>query len=171
LGNHSDSGVLPRSLVQGKDGSIYVLMKDSTTAFDRSANVESPMSDAIFELSPAGQMTLYYSFVTTYGHDVDICPDLLASNDGNLYGTASFGQLSKELLGLSAVYRISPAGNLTVLHAFNRESGRSPNGLVQASDGDFFGTSSYGGERNVGTIFRVSQKGEFTLLHTFGQEP
>src|SRR5262245_61255245 len=42
-------------------------------------------------------------------------------------------------------------------------------GLMQASDGNFYGTASQGGSGSLGrgTIFGISPKGQFKLLYTF----
>ena len=46
-------------------------------------------------------------------------------------------------------------------------------GLVQASDGNFYGTTITGGSRGAfptnggGTIFQITPSGRFTLLHNF----
>jgi uncharacterized repeat protein (TIGR03803 family) len=47
-------------------------------------------------------------------------------------------------------------------------SGLSPqSGLVQGSDGDFYGTTSAGGASGLGTVFKVSEGGTCTVLHSF----
>jgi len=49
--------------------------------------------------------------------------------------------------------------------------GSGPTGsLVQASDGNFYGTAIFGGAHNAndgGTVFRISPSGQFALLHIF----
>ncbi|MGH9144319.1 MAG: choice-of-anchor tandem repeat GloVer-containing protein [Vicinamibacterales bacterium] len=64
---------------------------------------------------------------------------------------------------------------ITVLHAFSGADGSLPAApLVQASDGNFYGTTYYGGDDGNGcvqgcdgTIFKLTPQGQFTLLHTF----
>lgn len=47
-------------------------------------------------------------------------------------------------------------------------TGASPiGGLVQGTDGDFYGTTSRGGEKGLGTIFKITPKGLLTTLHEF----
>src|SRR4029079_16761491 len=66
------------------------------------------------------------------------------------------------------VFRITPAGTFTLLHAFSN----SPDGsylrgaLVEASDGNFYGTTYYGG-MGYGTVFRVTPDGATTIVHAF----
>src|SRR5260221_10619144 len=40
-------------------------------------------------------------------------------------------------------------------------------GLVQGSDGDFYGTTTYGGTNNAGTVFKISATGALTTLYSF----
>jgi uncharacterized repeat protein (TIGR01451 family) len=64
---------------------------------------------------------------------------------------------------------------ITVLHGFLGPDGYAPFApLVQASDGNFYGTTYHGGDDGQGcaggcdgTIFKITPQGQFTLLHTF----
>ena len=68
-----------------------------------------------------------------------------------------------------------PQPTVTVLHAFNIPDGSTPVApLLQASDGNFYGTTYYGGDDGAGcvqgcegTVFKITPQGQFTLLHTF----
>ena len=60
---------------------------------------------------------------------------------------------------------MTPAGTLTTLVAFrNSNGGRPVAGLIQGTDGAFYGTTVEGGTYNKGTIFRVTAAGAFTTL-------
>ena len=55
------------------------------------------------------------------------------------------------------VFKITPAGKLTTLHDFRGADGVFPYAaLIQATDGNFYGTTSVGGVHYYGTIFRLS---------------
>jgi uncharacterized repeat protein (TIGR03803 family) len=62
---------------------------------------------------------------------------------------------------------------LTVLHDFNKLDGSYPtNGLLLASDGNFYGTTPTGGpgsnnNADFGTVFRITPAGAFTNLVNF----
>ena len=59
-------------------------------------------------------------------------------------------------------------GILTRLYSFNYINGAYPSsGLIQASDGSFYGTTSSGGATGYGTIFRIDAAGTLTTLHSF----
>jgi uncharacterized repeat protein (TIGR03803 family) len=56
-------------------------------------------------------------------------------------------------------FKITPTGNLTTLHSFSGSpsEGAGPvAGLVQGSDGNFYGTTALGGTHGVGTVFSLS---------------
>jgi uncharacterized repeat protein (TIGR03803 family) len=86
--------------------------------------------------------------------------------DGNLYSTAPEGGANSE----GAAFKITPAGTISVLYSF---SGSSPQpygphgGLTLAIDGNFYGTTTYGGSSEGGTIFRLTSSGTLTVLHNF----
>jgi uncharacterized repeat protein (TIGR03803 family) len=84
--------------------------------------------------------------------------------DGNMYSTAPLGGANN----LGAVFKITPAGKLSVLYSFHGTDGQSPqSGLTLATDGNFYGTTSSGGVFGYGTIFRITSKGRVTTLYNF----
>jgi uncharacterized repeat protein (TIGR03803 family) len=91
---------------------------------------------------------------------------LIRATDGNFYGTTSFGGTSNA----GTVFRMTPAGTVTVLHAFAGypTDGAYPHAaLLQATDGNFYGTTSSGGAAGEGTVFRMAPDGTMTVLHAF----
>lgn len=74
--------------------------------------------------------------------------------------------------GCGTVFRMSPAGKLTTLYTFCSQSGCTDGaqpwaGLVQGSDGNFYGTTSVGGSANSGTVFKITPSGALTTLYSF----
>jgi uncharacterized repeat protein (TIGR03803 family) len=69
--------------------------------------------------------------------------------------------------GCGTVFKITPGGMLTTLHSFDRADGGGPVGLVQTTDGDLYGTTSFGGAHNCGTVFKITPGGTLTTLHIF----
>ena len=94
---------------------------------------------------------------------------LMQATDGNFYGTTSMWESTT----WGTVFRLTPSGTLTTLYAFTGEAdGHNPQaGLLQASDGNFYGTTSDGGASNVGTVFRLTPSGTLTTLHAFTGGP
>jgi uncharacterized repeat protein (TIGR03803 family) len=64
---------------------------------------------------------------------------------------------------------MTPSGKVTTLHSFEQTDGDNPiSNLVQGTDGNFYGTASYGGKYpNFGTVFKITPNGKFTTLHNF----
>src|SRR5208282_2394038 len=64
-----------------------------------------------------------------------------------------------------------PAGTVTVLYSFcslsNCTDGSSPyHSLIQASDGNFYGTTYVGGTYGNGVIFQITPGGTYKVLHS-----
>jgi uncharacterized repeat protein (TIGR03803 family) len=91
--------------------------------------------------------------------------DLLLANDGNFYIASSAGGL-----GGGAIARITPSGTMTVLHSFtgSGEGALAYAKLIQASDGNLYGTTYLGGANGAGSVFRMTLAGVFTNLYSFG---
>jgi parallel beta-helix repeat protein len=71
---------------------------------------------------------------------------------------------------------MTTAGAVTTLHSFVLNDGQQPvSGVIQAADGNYYGTVFRGGTNADGTTFKTTSTGTFTLLHTFigtdGTEP
>src|SRR4051794_37377495 len=90
------------------------------------------------------------------------------------YALCAFAMCLVVLLAASRPGHAS-SPTITVLHAFNGLDGLYPEApLLQASDGNFYGTTYSGGDDGSGcsqgcdgTVFKITPQGEFTLLHTF----
>ncbi|MEQ1911125.1 MAG: choice-of-anchor tandem repeat GloVer-containing protein, partial [Vicinamibacterales bacterium] len=71
---------------------------------------------------------------------------------------------------LGTIVRMSPDGTVTVLHSFAGwpNDGATPQAaLLQASDGNIYGTTSAGGAFTLGTVFKMTAEGTVTILHSF----
>ena len=118
-------------------------------------------------------MTTLYSFCPQ-----DECADgqgpyagLIQTADGNLYGTTYYGGSHN----YGTVFQLAPGGALTTLHRFCLSAcadGKYPYaGLVQATNGELYGTTSEGGANLSGTIFKITPTGTFTTLYSFCSQP
>ena len=112
----------------------------------------------MFQITPAGVETVLHSFAG--GSDgSEPYAGLIEGSDGNFYGTTELGGLHNLGTGQNrgTVFRITPAGRETVLYSFAGGSdGSEPYaGLIEGSDGNFYGTTSIGGANNAGTVFKL----------------
>src|ERR1700722_19182376 len=138
--------------VEGRDGAFY-----GTTETGGSADCGT-----VYRVTTGGTFKTLYNFDGTHGCQ-PLAPLVLGS-DGNFYGTALTGGNNP---ALGAIFKITPAGEITLLHSFDGTHGFSPYApLMQASDGNFYGTTHNGGN-NDGVIFEVTPAGVFTDLHDF----
>lgn len=160
-GDYPESG-----LVQATDGNFY------GTTYQGGASEACPYPAGcgiVFEITPAGQLTTLYSFCSRTGCADGYYPraGLVQAANGNLYGATYLGGAN----GLGTLYDITPAGELTTLYNFcsqtNCSDGESPNaGLVQATNGNLYGTTGRGGlycSGGCGTVFEITPVGKLTF--------
>ena len=139
-------------------------------------------SGTVFKITPSGTLTTLYSFCAQTN-----CADgegpraaLVQVTKGDFYGTTEYGgingpcALASSAPGCGTVFKITPSGTLTMLYSFCAQSGcsdgQSPNGLVQDTNGNLYGTTGAGGAGaapDSGTIFKITPGGTLTTLYTF----
>jgi uncharacterized repeat protein (TIGR03803 family) len=124
----------------------------------------------VFRITPTGALTTLYSFCAqancTDGNEPDA--GLIQATNENFYGTTAFGGPN----GAGTVFKITPAGRLTTLYSFchqaNCTDGDDPAAaLVQATNGEFYGTTVLGGAYGEGTIFKITAAGNLTTVYSF----
>jgi len=136
------------ALIEGSDGNFY-----GTTGANGSIDQVEGGDGTVFKITPAGALTTLYVF--TGANDGSEPAGLVWGSDGNLYGTTGANGAN----GFGTVFQITPAGAFKTLYGFAGGStdGDGPGaGLVQGSDGNFYGTTAAGGLASSGTVFRVS---------------
>jgi len=130
-------------------------------------------------VSPAQTFTNLLDFNFTDG--AAPASTLIQATDGNLYGYTTEGGLDVCAGSCGTLFKIDDQGKLTTFYEFCKQGklpcldGMIPNGaLIQASDGNFYGTTMQGGPNNgpncphgCGTIFRITPKGKLTTLYNF----
>jgi uncharacterized repeat protein (TIGR03803 family) len=161
LSGCTDGAVLFESLAQGANGDFY-----GATWGGGAGN-----GGTIFKITPTGTLTTLYSFcVVNYPFCGDgsnpIGPVL--GRDGNFYGTTASGGANGE----GSVFKITSSGTLTTIYSFCAsvactDGADARNGIILGSDGNFYGTTYYGGTHDEGTIFKVTPAGVLTTLHSF----
>jgi uncharacterized repeat protein (TIGR03803 family) len=162
-------GQLPYAgVIQGADGDFY----GTTQAGGRNVSCDGYTGcGTIFKINSSGTLTTLYTFCSTNPctDGTDPYASLVQGSDGNFYGTTEGGGFG---LGAGTIFRITPSGTFTTLYQFctkaNCPDGSSPwAGLVQGTDGNFYGTTFYGGTSNSGTVFKITPSGTLTTLYSF----
>ena len=116
------------ALVEGTDGNFY------GTTFAGGNGYGS-----VFKISAAGTLTTLYSFGSSEGRTPRAA--LVQATDGNFYGTTLPTGLCDQCTDYGNVFKIDSSGNFSVVHEFAYPEGRNPyGGLIQASDGNLYGT-------------------------------
>jgi uncharacterized repeat protein (TIGR03803 family) len=171
--DYSDGQGPEAALLQASNGNFY-----GTTEFGGDIGYDA---GTIYEITPTGKFTTLYSFCSQGGES---CTDgelpvgsLVQGTDGAFYGTAAEGGGTNSVCdgGCGTVFKITVGGTLTVLHDFAYTDGAYPvAGLVQGTDGNFYGTTEAGGDTGIcfepngcGTIFKITPSGTLTSLHSF----
>jgi|HubBroStandDraft_1064217.scaffolds.fasta_scaffold03550_2 uncharacterized repeat protein (TIGR03803 family) len=157
----TDGAIPEGQLVQGTDGNFYGI-SDSQGLYGEGT---------VFKMTPGGTLTTLYNFCPQ-----TLCTDgaapvggLVQDTNGYFYGT-TLGGGANEFYG--TVFKI--VGNtLTTLYSFcpppyTCTDGESPSAsLLQASDGNLYGTTVEGGAYGYGTIFKITPSGGLTTFHSF----
>ncbi len=150
----STDGANPEvGLIQASNGELF-----GTTSIGGSSDVGT-----IFDITTAGTFNSLLNFIGSNGDYPD--GRLIQGSDGNFYGTTE-----EVNSGSGTVFKMTPAGKLTTLHKFtgSGSDGAGPtSALVQASNGDFYGTTQAGGTHGNGTVFQITPAGKLTTLYSF----
>ena len=144
----------------GPDGG---LIEDSSGNFYGTADTGGAVQGTVFKLTSSGTLSFATSATTTDG--IGPVAGLILGNDGNYYGTASSGGSTHD----GTVFMITPAGVETLVYTFTGGSDgvRPVARLLLASDGNFYGTTQFGGTSDAGIIFRLTPQGVESVLYSF----
>lgn len=155
----ADGGAPWAGVVRDSSGNLYGTTSDGGASG----------SGVVYEVDTTGHETVLHSFNGSGGD----FPNAGVTRDsaGRLYGTTYSGGASG---GWGVVYRLSPTGHETVLHAFtDGADGAYPAwaGVVLDSSGSVYGTTSNGGAANAGVVYKVDSSGNETIIANFPGAP
>jgi uncharacterized repeat protein (TIGR03803 family) len=173
-------GIAPAALMLAANGKFY---GTTTSGGEYNADCAEFGCGSIFVITPAGNLTTLHRFCSVTNAQ-GFCTDgedpgnaLIQGSDGNFYGTTKTGGANNG----GTIFKMTPAGKLSTLYNFcslaNCLDGTLPYaGLVEGTDGIFYGTTAEGGANNntgvcfgsgCGTIFKFSRAGQLTTLYNF----
>ena len=127
-------------LVQDAAGNFYGTTQQGGITGGVCANSGLNGCGTVFKLDPAGNETVLYKF--TGGTDGQFpSAGLVLDAAGNLYGTTQYGGpvTAKCGIGCGTVFKLDPAGTLTVLHSVGSQAG-----LVMDAAGNLYGSTTEG---------------------------
>lgn len=166
IGNICPHGANPYAgVIQASDGNFY----GTTTGGGQTDE------GVVFRVTPDGVMTALYSFCAQgppcADGNVPYGP-VIQGIDGNLYGTTTEGGAFNEEFG-GTVFKITLDGIFTTLHSFGQGvDGNQPvTGLIQATDGNFYGTTDTGGTHGFGVAYKLTPDGTVTTTYNFCSQP
>ena len=157
------------ALLKGADDKLY-----GTTFAGGTSNWGT-----IFSIATNGALTNLFSFTgTNYPYQgANPGAALVQASDGSFYGTADYGGLTNASYngrGYGTVFQLTANGTVTVPALFGNTNGAHPSGgLILGKDGNFYGTTTWGGQGisgsfpGYGTVFKMTPGGTLTNIYSF----
>ncbi len=180
-GGDSDNGTVFKISKSGKEKILHsfngtdgqnpfsTLIRDSAGNLYGTTSVGGASGmGTVFKLTKKGKLTVLHSFAG--GTDgANPYAGLVQDAQGNFYGTTYKGGAGCQGFDCGTVFKMTPKGKTTVLHAFAVADGHYPDfgTLVRDAAGSLYGTTYAGGPADMGVVFKVTSKGKETVLYTF----
>jgi len=134
------------------DGNFY-----GVTQYGGSSN-----NGVFYKVTATGSYTAVHEFGGGADGANPIAPPIEAS-DGNIYGV-TLGSFTLP----ATLYRYSPqTGTFVNVYTFDATHGQYPSSLIQGTDGNLYGTSTWGGSSSCGTLFKISTSGTPLWSYSF----
>jgi uncharacterized repeat protein (TIGR03803 family) len=143
-------------LVYATDGYLYGMAQLDT----------GPGYGVIFKVTTNGGITPLHNFTQFDG--ARPIGGMIQASDGKLYGATVVGDWENVVVKRGTLFSITTNAAFTSFLSFGATNGAAPYGpLVQASDGNLYGTTSAGGSGSEGTCFRLGPGLNHQVLFSF----
>ncbi len=148
--------------VLGTDGNLYGVTSEGG---------DSTSSGTIYKMTVSGKITTLYTFNCGLPCKNGSQPTGIAlGSDGDFYGTTTNGGGNDS----GALFKITPAGKITLLHTFCSSSNCADGGIPlfpphQGTDGNFYGGTNAGGLafEQVGVVYKLTLAGSYKVIKSF----
>jgi len=175
-------GIAPSNLALDARGNVY-----GTTAYGgdlTSLDCTYGGCGVVFKVDRGGNESVLHTF--TYVPDgANPVAGVIRDEEGNLYGTTYEGGIAGTVCSsCGTIFKLDRAGHETLLYNFSgTPDGFTPaGGVVRDSEGNFYGTTQFGGvsatgsicastSAGCGTVFKLDRTGKETVLHSFSDAP
>lgn len=134
-------------------------------------------SDHLYALNSSGTIVWSYelSGLNGIGSPISATLGSVGSGSGQIllgvtggYGGQAFGDGPCGENGCGSLFVVNLNAAVYAIHQFDGADGYSPQGpLMGASDGHFYGTTTYGGANDAGVVYRVDNNGSFSVVYPF----
>jgi uncharacterized repeat protein (TIGR03803 family) len=154
-------------------GPVAGLVEDSAgNLYGTASSGGSAGWGTVFKISAAGVFSVLYNFqgyLTEDGGLASAGSPMVLDSAGNLYGVTTSGgdAVACPEFGCGVIFKLDSAGNETILHIFVSTDGFAPNGVIFDAAGNLWGTTTFGGAHNQGTIFKLDPSGNLTTVYSF----
>jgi uncharacterized repeat protein (TIGR03803 family) len=150
------------TLIQANNGNLYGTTQGAINP------------GTVYGVTLSGTITMQHNFcqIKNCLDGANPAASLVQGTNGFLYGTTEFGGLDTGLCsedGCGTIFEVGYAGSLSILHKFAGViNGQFPQaGLMQASDGNFYGSSAGGSNQGGGLVSKITPQGAFSVLYNF----
>jgi uncharacterized repeat protein (TIGR03803 family) len=182
FGAYAGDAISPTTIMQTSDGNFYGISGGGANgSLTCLANQLCSNGDgSVYKFTSGGTESVLYSF-GSFSNDGTQPMSLIQGSDGNFYGLTLQGgaNVSVQLFqaGGGTLFKITSTGTETVIYSFGSSptDGYQPVSILQAGDGNFYGTTISGGGAfsnfsgfPQGTLFKVTSDGAESVLYTFG---
>jgi uncharacterized repeat protein (TIGR03803 family) len=166
------------------DGATLTIISSAPVILSQPASQSAPQgASATFTVAAAGNSPLFYQWqwdttnLTNGGNISGSTSNVLTLMNLSPANAGAYSVIVSNTLGstpgsnaiLTVVSLTAPGVTMSTLYSFTGGTdGGNPNGLIQETNGNFYGTTQDGGTNDAGTVFQMTPAGTVTTLDWFG---